>query len=64
MPHMFGDEKRKDDTRNILDETCQGINVTGVFLNSDPELILNVQGEITILFKIAPHYLYLDQIAM
>lgn len=64
MPHMYGDGKRKEDERNILDDTCQGVNVTGVFLNADPEMSLSLQGEITILFKIAPHYLYLDQIAM
>lgn len=54
----------KDVETNILDDTCQVLNVTGVFLNSDPDQILNLQGQITILFKIAPHYLYLDQIAM
>lgn len=65
MPHMYGDDgRRKEDERNILDDTCQGVNVTEVFLNADPEMKLSLQGQITILFKIAPHYLYLDQIAM
>lgn len=62
---MYGDDgRRKEDERNILDDTCQGVNVTEVFLNADPEMKLSLQGQITILFKIAPHYLYLDQIAM
>ncbi|XP_063706861.1 uncharacterized protein LOC134835817 [Culicoides brevitarsis] len=67
MPHMVGDgpsSKRKDDQRNIMDETCKGLNITGIYLNDDPQLLLNVQGQITILFKIAPNYLYFDQIAM
>lgn len=43
-------------------ETCTEVNPTGVFLENGEQL--NLDGYITVIFRIVPNFFYKDQVAM
>lgn len=43
-------------------ETCEILDTTGVFLRNETEL--NLDGLVTVVFRLVPHFLYQNQIAM
>lgn len=56
-----GDEQGDDEN---LHDTCEIVNTTGLFLNKDPNLKVNLEGQITVFFRLVPYHLYQNQVAM